>query len=72
MLRGRAASAPRVKPPSSYRSLWQRRFAARMLPLAELDAAILQATITLLVLALCGGLWARTRRAYFGWWGVAP
>ena len=42
-----------------------------MLPLAELDAAILQATITLLVLALCGGLWARTRRAYFGWWAVA-
>ena len=42
-----------------------------MLPLAELDAAILQATITLLVMVLCGGLWVRTRRAYFGWWAVA-
>jgi signal transduction histidine kinase len=42
-----------------------------MLPLAELDAAILQATITLLVMGLCGGLWVRTRRAYFGWWAVA-
>jgi signal transduction histidine kinase len=42
-----------------------------MLPLAELDAAILQATITLLVLVLCAGLWVRTRRPYFGWWAVA-
>ncbi|MBK8247767.1 MAG: sensor histidine kinase [Gemmatimonadetes bacterium] len=42
-----------------------------MLPLAELDAAILQAAITLLVMVLCGGLWVRTRRAYFGWWAVA-
>ncbi|HEY5546170.1 MAG TPA: sensor histidine kinase [Gemmatimonadaceae bacterium] len=39
--------------------------------LAELDAAILQATITLLVLLLCAGLWIRTRRPYFGWWAVA-
>ncbi len=42
-----------------------------MLPIAELDAAILQATITLLVLVLCAGLWVRTRRPYFGWWAVA-
>ncbi len=42
-----------------------------MTAIAELDAAILQATITLLVLALCAGLWARTRRAYFGWWAIA-
>ncbi|NUQ13085.1 MAG: sensor histidine kinase [Gemmatimonadaceae bacterium] len=41
------------------------------LPLAELDAAILQAVITLLVLLLCLGLWLRTRRPYFGWWAVA-
>jgi signal transduction histidine kinase len=40
-------------------------------PLPELDAAILQATITLLVLLLCAGLWIRTRRPYFGWWAVA-
>lgn len=39
--------------------------------LAELDAAILQATITLLVLLLCAALWIRTRRPYFGWWAVA-
>lgn len=41
------------------------------MPLAELEAAILQATITLLVLLLCAGLWIRTRRPYFGWWAVA-
>ncbi len=40
-------------------------------PFAELDAAILQATITLLVLLLCAGLWLRTRRAYFGWFAIA-
>ena len=40
-------------------------------PLAEFDAAILQAVITLLVLLLCVGLWLRTRRPYFGWWAVA-
>jgi signal transduction histidine kinase len=39
--------------------------------LAELDAAILQAAITLLVLMLCAGLWIRTRRPHFGWWAVA-
>jgi signal transduction histidine kinase len=39
--------------------------------LVELDAAILQATITVLVLVLCAGLWLRTRRPYFGWWAVA-
>jgi signal transduction histidine kinase len=39
--------------------------------LVELDAAVLQATITLLVMALCAGLWLRTRRPYFGWWAVA-
>jgi signal transduction histidine kinase len=38
---------------------------------AELDAAVLQATITLLVLMLCAGLWLRTRRAHFGWWAIA-
>lgn len=40
-------------------------------PPLELDAAILQATITFLVLVLCLGLWARSRRSYFGWWAVA-
>jgi signal transduction histidine kinase len=39
--------------------------------LAELDAAILQAVITLLVLMLCAGLWVRTHRPHFGWWAVA-
>lgn len=39
--------------------------------LAELDAAILQAAITLLVLMLCAGLWIRTHRPHFGWWAVA-
>jgi hypothetical protein len=38
---------------------------------AELDAAILQAAITLLVAVLCAGLWFRTRRPHFGWWGIA-
>ncbi|HEX6944241.1 MAG TPA: sensor histidine kinase [Gemmatimonadaceae bacterium] len=38
---------------------------------AELDAAILQATITLLVMGLCAGLWLRTRRSHFGWWAIA-
>lgn len=37
----------------------------------ELDAAILQAAITLFVLMLCAGLWIRTRRPHFGWWAVA-
>ena len=37
----------------------------------ELDAAILQAVITLLVMVLCTGLWLRTRIPYFGWWAVA-
>ena len=41
------------------------------MPLAELDAAILQATITFLVLLLCAALWIRTRRPYFGWWAIA-
>jgi len=41
------------------------------LPVAELDAAILQATITLLVLLLCVALWIGTRRPYFGWFAVA-
>lgn len=41
------------------------------LPLVELDAAILQAAITLLVLLLCVGLWLGTRRPYFGWFAVA-
>jgi len=40
-------------------------------PLVELDAAILQATITLLVLLLCVGMWIATRRPYFGWFAVA-
>ncbi len=40
-------------------------------PLVELDAAILQATITMLVLVLCAALWVRTRRPWFGWWAVA-
>ncbi len=39
--------------------------------LIELDAAILQATITLLVMGLCVALWIGTRRPYFGWWAVA-
>ncbi len=40
-------------------------------PPVELDAALLQATITALVMALCIGLWTRTRRPWFGWWAVA-
>ncbi len=40
-------------------------------PLVELEAALLQATITLMVLALCVGLWVRTGRAWFGWCAVA-
>ena len=39
--------------------------------IVELDAALLQATITLLVMSLCTALWIRSKRAYFGWWAIA-
>ncbi|HYF40223.1 MAG TPA: GAF domain-containing sensor histidine kinase [Gemmatimonadales bacterium] len=37
----------------------------------ELDAALLQAAITAALAALCGFLYARYRKAYFGWWSAA-
>ena len=37
----------------------------------EFSAALLQAAITLALALLCLGLWRRTRRSYFGWWGLA-
>ena len=37
----------------------------------ELDAALLQGTITAALAALCAFLYARYRKAYFGWWAVA-
>lgn len=38
---------------------------------SEFSAALLQATITLALSALCFGLWRRTRQPYFGWWALA-
>ena len=37
----------------------------------ELDAALLQATITAALAALCGFLFFRYRKPYFAWWAVA-
>lgn len=37
----------------------------------ELDAALLQAAITAALAALCAFLYARYRKAYFGWWAAA-
>jgi signal transduction histidine kinase len=37
----------------------------------ELDAALLQATITLALAALCAFLYARYRKPYFAWWAGA-
>lgn len=37
----------------------------------ELDAALLQATITAALAGLCAFLYVRYRKAYFGWWAVA-
>jgi signal transduction histidine kinase len=37
----------------------------------ELDAALLQGTITAALAALCAFLYARYRKPYFGWWAVA-
>jgi signal transduction histidine kinase len=37
----------------------------------ELDAAVLQATITVALAALCAFLFSRYRKPYFGWWAAA-
>jgi len=37
----------------------------------ELDAALLQATITAALAGLCAFLFARYRKPYFGWWAAA-
>jgi signal transduction histidine kinase len=37
----------------------------------ELDAALLQATITAALAALCAFLFSRYRKPYFGWWAAA-
>src|SRR6476619_546117 len=37
----------------------------------ELDAALLQATITAALAALCAFLFGRYRKSYFAWWSVA-
>jgi signal transduction histidine kinase len=39
--------------------------------LAELDAALLQATVTMLASVLCFALFARYERPYFAWFGLA-
>ena len=39
--------------------------------LSELNAALLQAVITLAVAVLCAVLYAQYRKRYFLWWGVA-
>jgi signal transduction histidine kinase len=38
---------------------------------SEFSAALLQATITLALSALCLGLWRRFRQKYFMWWALA-
>ncbi len=38
---------------------------------SEFSAALLQATITFALSALCVGLWRKFRQKYFAWWAVA-
>src|SRR5215207_7749778 len=40
-------------------------------PAVELHAALLQAAITAGLALLCGFLFSRYRKQYFGWWAIA-
>lgn len=44
---------------------------ADIAPVGEIAAAVLQATITAMLAALCFGVWRRSREPHFGWWAVA-